>query len=250
MIIDNPAGNYRFVRGAGPFSSASAANPGYEIVRVTLNPPAPLAQGYDLIERHLGRLRRPLSVLCATELRIPAPLSRAGFGEFNQPYLQKLQSWKLLVEGANPVARSNVALEANPVAEPMLYAFSYTVAAGAPGATFVVAGAVETGSNAEGGPEVVGGADVSPAGMRRRVEFVIALMDQRLSEIGVGWREVTAVQIYTVHDIAPLMADTMLPGLKEAARHGVRWYYARPPVAGLEFEMDVRGVRQELVVTP
>jgi hypothetical protein len=26
------------------------------------------------------------------------------------------------------------------------------------------------------------------------------------------------------------------------------WYYARPPVVGLEFEMDVRGAAREIVI--
>jgi hypothetical protein len=30
-----------------------------------------------------------------------------------------------------------------------------------------------------------------------------------------------------------------------AARHGLTWYYARPPVVGLDFEMDVRCVAVE-----
>ena len=29
---------------------------------------------------------------------------------------------------------------------------------------------------------------------------------------------------------------------------GLVWYYARPPVIGLEFEMDVRGAARELVI--
>jgi hypothetical protein len=28
----------------------------------------------------------------------------------------------------------------------------------------------------------------------------------------------------------------------------VHWYYARPPVIDIDYEMDVRGVRQEIVL--
>jgi len=31
-------------------------------------------------------------------------------------------------------------------------------------------------------------------------------------------------------------------------RGGLNWYYARPPVIGLEFEMDVRSVAREIVL--
>jgi len=33
-----------------------------------------------------------------------------------------------------------------------------------------------------------------------------------------------------------------------AAIHGVRWYPSHPPIIGLEYEMDMRGVARELVV--
>jgi hypothetical protein len=31
-----------------------------------------------------------------------------------------------------------------------------------------------------------------------------------------------------------------------AAVHGVHWYLSRPPIEGLEYEMDMRGVRREV----
>ena len=36
-----------------------------------------------------------------------------------------------------------------------------------------------------------------------------------------------------------------MPG--DAARGGVTWHFDRPPVVDLEFEMDCRGVTEELV---
>ena len=33
-----------------------------------------------------------------------------------------------------------------------------------------------------------------------------------------------------------------------AARHGLTWHYNRPPVIGLDYEMDCRGVAMERVV--
>ena len=49
----------------------------------------------------------------------------------------------------------------------------------------------------------------------------------------------------------------VIPGLKAdpdeivargAARSGLTWYYAHPPVVGLEYEMDVRGLPVERVI--
>ena len=54
MLLDNPKGNYKFVRGYGaPFSSGALAHPGFEIVHASFRPLAALADGYGLIESHL-----------------------------------------------------------------------------------------------------------------------------------------------------------------------------------------------------
>jgi hypothetical protein len=151
MIIDNPKGNCKFIKGIGPFSSGSVAQPGHEVVHATFNPLPPLPRGFDLIERHLQSLKRPLSALCG-------------------------------------------------------------------------------------------------AGMCQKVEYVFQILEARLQEMQVTWADVTTVDIYTVHNIHPLMETAMLPALKGADRHGILWHYARPPVVGLECEMDARSVHQELVL--
>jgi hypothetical protein len=249
MLVDNPKGNYQFIRGIGPFSSGCVAHPGYEVVHVTFNPFPPLQKGYDLIERHLQSLQRPMTALGGMELRIPKPLSAQGFNEFNQPYIKKLESWGLIMEGLNPVARTNVAIAVNPVAEPSVYGFSYTVPSPHQGTTFVMAGAAEMDRPGEGGgSQIIGHGDVSTAGLRQKAEFVLQILEGRLQEMQVTWAEVTTVEIYTVHNIHPLMETTILPTLKNANRFSLHWHYARPPVVELECEMDTRGVRQELVL--
>ena len=110
MVIENVKGNYRFIRGGGPFSSGCAAQPGFAIVHAAIRPFATLTQGFDLVERHLKEKHRPIDALCGMHLRIPQPLTLKGFEEFNRPYIERLKSWGLETEGANPVARTNVAL--------------------------------------------------------------------------------------------------------------------------------------------
>jgi len=34
----------------------------------------------------------------------------------------------------------------------------------------------------------------------------------------------------------------------KAAIHGVHWYYSRPPITGLEYEMDMRGIHKEIQI--
>ena len=183
------------------------------------------------------------------ELRIPKALSVEAFNDFSEPYIERLKQWGTHVDGLNPVARTNVAPEVNPVAAPSVYGFSYTVKSDHGGKTFVVAGAGELNSSGLSADAIVSRGDVSIEGLRAKAEQVLpAIMAERLEAMNAAWSDVTQANIYTVHDIHPLMASTILPSLHEAARHGIRWHFARPPVLEIEFEMDMRGVQREIIV--
>jgi hypothetical protein len=71
-------------------------------------------------------------------------------------------------------------------------------------------------------------------------------MERRMSQLGFGWADATATQVYTVHDFHSFYADDIVR--RGAARAGLTWHYCRPPVRGLEFEMDCRGVFSEQVL--
>jgi hypothetical protein len=245
MMIENIKGNYAFIRGIGPFSSALVARPGFEIVHAGFRPFVPLTQGYAMVERHLRDLVRPISALCGMQLRIPEPLSREAFEQFNRPYLDKLNSWELEVDGANPVTRTNVSLEVNPVAEPMLAGFFYTVPSDAQTRTWVLSGAPEIATR-EGGVKIVARGDTSAEGMRKKAECVMRVLGAHLAEMGLNWNTATAVNLYTVHNPHPIMASTLIASLGTASQVGINWHYSRPPVKGLELEIDAYAVRQEL----
>jgi hypothetical protein len=68
-------------------------------------------------------------------------------------------------------------------------------------------------------------------------------MEKRMLALGFGWADTTATQVYTVHDLHPFLADEIV--LRGAARSGLTWHFNRPPVIGLEYEMDCRGVMHE-----
>lgn len=135
-----------------------------------------------------------------------------------------------------------------PVAEPSVYGFCYTMPSDYEGKTFVVAGAGELSGAAVSADSIVSRGDVSEAGMKAKADQVLLKMAERLEPMGVAWSDVTQSNIYTVHNIYPLMDSTILPALHEAARHGVRWHFARPPVLEIEYEMDMRGVRKEITL--
>lgn len=249
MLIDSPKGDFQFLRGSGPYSAGAVAKPGFEVVHVIFNPLPKLWDAFAFIEKHLAAAGRPIDALCGMELRIPKALSVEDFTEFNQPYIERLKQWGTHVDGLNPVARTNVAIEVNPVAEPSVYGFCYTAPSDFTGKTFVVAGAGELRSSSLAANEILSRGDVSADGLKAKTERVLGIMTERLEGMSVTWSDVTQSSIYTVHNIHPLMEPTIMPSLHEGGRHGVRWHFARPPVLEIEFEMDMRGLRQEITVS-
>ena len=238
-------GGYRFLTHQFQYSGGIAAEPGFRIERARFAQMPVLADGFAAIEAHLARLGRPPTALCACELRSPRQVSEAGFVAFNRHYVQQLAAWGIFRDDVNPIARSNVCPEIDPPAEPSFYAFSYTMPG--EGGGFVAAGSGEaregTGSYAE---RIVRLGDHSAEGMRDKARLVLGIMEERMAALGADWRCATAVQLYTVYDIHPFLADEIVA--RGAAACGLVWHYARPPVEGLDYEMDVRGVGRELTI--
>jgi len=139
--------------------------------------------------------------------------------------------------------------EIDPPATPSLYAFCYTVPAEAGYARtdFVAAGSGE--ANGASGPyadRIVRRGDTSPEGLREKASFVLGAMERRMSGLGRSWADVTATQLYTVFDIYPALAEEFVR--RGATAAGLTWHYARPPVLGLDVEVDVRGLSREIVL--
>jgi hypothetical protein len=247
MLAENTKGNYTFVRGIGPFSAAVTAHPGFEIVHARFFPLSALNDGYLRVDRHLQQARRPREALCGMELRIPKVLSREAFDEFNRPYVERLKAWGLDVAGTNPVTRTNVAFETNPVSEPMLAGFYYTMPSTGSGETFVLSGVPEIAWR-DGGVHIVARGDTSADGMHQKLECILQVLSAHISELRLKWEMATAVNVYTVCDVYPLLTTVLLPLLGPASYAGVTWHYARPPVSGLDLEVDARAVRSELIL--
>jgi hypothetical protein len=245
------AGGYAFLEGGYPYSQGVVARPGHALVRVRFAHGLSIAQGFARIEAHLRAAGRPTTALAACELRSPAPFTFDGFGEFNAGYRAVLERWGLVRGGLNPVARSNLAPAYDPPGEPVFHAFTYTVAdADAPAAApdWLVAGSGEWPESTPFPQGIVARGDTSPAGLARKADYVLDTMHQRCAGLGVHLRDATVVQVYTVHDIHPLLAPAFASrGLLGA---GLTWFACRPPIRELEFEMDVRRVRREVVLDP
>jgi hypothetical protein len=239
-------GGYRFIPGVFQYSGGAAAEPGFRIERVTFRSPVPLKLGFERVAAIIAARGRPLTAFCACELRSPAPFTDEGFRAFNEVYVTTLAKWGIYDNKTkvNPVARSNVCPELHKPPEPSFHAFSFTVASDARMPTFVIAG---SGEAREGGASyrerTVRYGETSLEAMREKAVFVLAEMERRLKLLGFAWAHITATQVYTVHDLHPFLADEIVR--RGAGRAGLTWHFCRPPVQGLEYEMDCRGVAGE-----
>src|SRR3954447_16250517 len=210
MLVENKRGNYSFLRGIAPYSAGVVAEAGFEVVHVRFARYVPLREGFDLVAAHLKRAGRPLQAMCGMELRSPKPFTFTGFNQFNAGYIDVLKKWDILLNGLNPVARTNIAPEVNPPGEPSLYGFSYTVPSKTARKTFVVAGAGELPEGSLDPHDVVRRGESSPSAIEEKMRFVIGLMEGRLTGLGVSWNDVTVSEIYSVHDIHPFLKTELL----------------------------------------
>jgi hypothetical protein len=238
---------YRYIPGPFQYSAGVAALPGFAIERVRFANPVPLVEGFGRIEAFLRDAGLKLTAFCACELRSPAPFTDEGFIAFNRTYVGTLERWGIVANDRNPVARSNVCPEIAAPATPSFHAFSYvTPAAGAPH-SFVIAG---SGESQEGtGPyrnKTVRYGETNADAMAEKGRYVLGVMENRMAALGANWGSTTAVQVYTVHDLYPFLGTEIVA--RGAARHGLTWQFCRPPVIGLEYEMDCRGVATERVI--
>ena len=248
MLVANPKGHYHFLRGVDPYSSGVIADPGHEIVHVTLREPLSWRRGFDFIESHLKQVNRDRHALCGVELRCPAPFTIEGFTDFNRTYCEILKKWDLYVLDMNPIARTNVAPLFSPPQEVSLHAFSYTIPqeGGQTISTLVIAGGGEFREGVLENEAIIRFGETEPDAILEKASYVMKVMEERLHGLGARWDLLNTVGVYTVHSLDGVAEDVILSRLGPARRHGLQWHHTRPPVKNIEFEMDMRGVRQEL----
>jgi len=250
-LVPNERGGYWFLPGLPFLSFAVRAAEGFEIVRATYRTMQPFAQGMADIEAHLKAAGRPIDALCGLELRSADPGSGVGlgFGAFNRVFQERIAESGLLVDGASPLIRVNVS--APNVSEHSIHAFTYTVPLDAtrrPAPPTFMTCAFPEAINIKTKPELVAKGDTSLAGLRTKMEVVIAAVDDAMASLETRWADVTGVQLYSVYDVQPLYDEFLAPRMGDVARHGIDWYFARPPIVGNDLEIAVRGIRVEELI--
>ncbi len=244
MLLLNPKGNYWFLKGIAPYSAGVVAAEGYEIVHARFIEP----RGLDDVKAHLHSTGRPLDALCGIEIRSPKPFTFEGFIEFNGTYVDVLKAWGLLLDGVNPIARTNIAPEIGAPTAPCIYGFSYTIPSPRKEKSFVVAGAGELPEGSLNPEDVIRKGETSSEALAEKTRFVMGLMTARLHGLGVDWHQVTTTEVYTIHPMASFLESEIITPMGKAAIHGITWHYSRPPIETIEYEMDLRGCFTEIVL--
>jgi hypothetical protein len=77
---------------------------------------------------------------------------------------------------------------------------------------------------------------------------IMTVLSNKMAELGVRWEDATKTQLYGVDDVQRLLVEHVLRKLGPAAVHGIHWFPSRPPIEGLNLEIDVRAAGAELVL--
>ena len=247
-------GGYRYLPSVFQYSAGVAAEPGFQLVQARFASVLPIQEAFTAIEQHLNTIGRPLTAFAHCELRSPKQFDDQGFIDFNRQYVSTLERWGIYqaqaggVSFINPVARTNVCPEYFGPTEVGMYSFAYTVPTkdDSP-SSFILSG----GGDARSGPEpyrerIVAYGDTSEIGLKTKMEFVANEMNRRLESLGFEWRDVTCAQAYSIYNIGSLVEAVFAKTGR--MRCGINWYFARPPVAGLDFEMDLRGSVNQIFI--
>ena len=241
----HPSGNYRFLPAITAYSAGFAASEGFEITALRLLDCPTLSIAFERIDAELTKRGLAPAALAGLQLRSPGAFSFEGFAEFNDEYRQSLIKRGLIIDGVNPISRTNVIpIHQQPSAPSIAVAFIVSPTQGHGARDFVVAGAGEV--DGDLGPEnIVARGDLSQKGLSLKVDCVLDIMLERLHALGV--ENPTTVNVYTAHVVSNLneMIEKKLPSV---SRHGYSTWLTTPPVKEIEFEMDCASYSKWVVI--
>lgn len=252
-MINRPEGDFKFTPGSPTFCGDVLPLRGHTLAHATFVKPLPLTRAFSAIKKYLNGIGRPMAAFCGAELRMPEQLTPDGFASLNVHYQALLDKHGLRQTGPDGKVygtgtRTNVVpqeVHAKP-AEASVFGFTFTIPGKPIGGRKPFAC---SGSGENAGPtreSFIALGDTSPTGMRKKANWVMDRYIQRLPAMGVGWSDITHLNMYCVVDPGSVIASEVLSVMNPNATLGVHWHYARPPIAELEFEVDVRGVAHEI----
>ncbi|MGS0896969.1 2-amino-5-chloromuconate deaminase CnbZ [Burkholderia stagnalis] len=241
-------GNYRYLPGGFQYSAAVMAEPAYAFERVQFEHPVALEAAFERIRRHLERAGRPLTALCACELRSPLAMTEEVFTSFNRDYVQILSAWGIYKDGVNPLARCNLIPERNVPPAPSIHAFSYTVPASdvARDPDFATSGAAECPDRPGYRDNIVRIGETTPDALHEKLCYALGDLESRFACMDLTWRDVQRMNLYTVHNLQHAVNDEL--AVRRALSAGVTWHCVRPPVLDIEIEIDASRISRQILL--
>ena len=246
-LTDHPGG-YRFLPGIAPYSCGVVSAPGFEIVHVTFQRPVPYKDGFEQIERHLASDGRPRTALCGVELRSPRPFTFEGFARVQRgvcPHPGRVGPVRRWREPGRPHQRRPGGRSAHRAGS--VWVLVYETVRSIPA----------TDLRRRRGGRTARGRSGGRGDRPRRGHLTGRHRRQGGGSSWTSWSTACTDWAATGTPSPPststrsTRSGDMLPGVILARRprpavHGIRWFYSRPPIVGIEYEMDLRGVRTEL----
>lgn len=237
QAVLHPSGSFRFLPAISTYSAGFAANDGFEITALRLHDCPTLAKGFESVDKEIHRRGLDPTALAGLQLRSPGAFSFEEFAVFNDEYRESLIRRGLIIDGVNPISRTNVIpIDQGPAFPTIAVAFIVHPSQGQGGSDFIVAGAGEVDGEL-GAENIVARGDLSQKGLSLKVDCVLMIMLERLHALGASGESPTTVNVYTAHEITGLsgMIEKKLPTV---SKNGYSAWLARPPVQEIEFEMD------------
>ncbi len=206
-----------------------------------------MLDGFARIKQHLEKLGRPVTALAACELRSPKPMSVAEFQEFNREYLKTLHEWGCRARRDQCAgAQQHRADHRGAVRLELLRLHLHGAGSECVRRLPDLGPAGDQARRARGRAHVRRPRRVAE-GSRREGALCRWTACARASMRSAATGAASPHRRSTPCTTSARCWRTCSAELK-ISQIGVAWYPGWPPVSDMEFEVDVRRVRTELVI--
>jgi hypothetical protein len=205
--------------------------------------PVSIEEGFRRIKVHLASIGRPPGAFCACELRSPKPFTEDGFAQFNRGYVSTLEAWGIVRAGAQSRVAQQRLSGARSARRCPSSTRSPTPVPGERGG--LRRRRQRRGAGGEGElprPHRPPQRPCRQAGLREKAAWVLGEQDRRLGRSGSAG-PTSPRRSSTRSTVFPWIGEEL--AARGAMGGGLTWHLARPPVVGIDFEMDCRGVVDE-----
>lgn len=239
-LVEHVSGTFAYLPGSSAFSNGLVVAPGHRIAEWEFAEPVPLRPALERIFAKLASRGLGWRAFAGLDLRSPTQFTSDGFASFNEEYAQVLHGYYPLGDAElPPYTRTNITPVEVRLSEPSVRAVQVIEPRAGANGDFVLSGVAEN-RGAPTAENIVAYLDTSAAGLRAKVDYVVAELASRLADLGPDL-EARIVDVYAPQELdwlEPVIAGTF----GAVGRFGLHRWLGLAPVADLEFEMGVKRV--------